>query len=534
MKITIKKNATNYFVFFLLSFFVNIFLFGQNSSQDSILLKQLNEIDRRVDLRDYNNAKLLLKELQESVKVLRIESRFAIDLRIAQIQYYADYNEESINLLLSNLEKLHTMDAPLLYYEYNSFLGQVFKTTKNFEKAIKYHKQALLNAEKRNDTLDIIFSCLKIGRCFYRVNYIDTPKYYKNNVDSALFYYNKALLFPETPRNNRLFSRIYDNLSRIEMNIGNVDTAETYANKALKINKNINNSFGIAVSLSNLSEIYYLKKEYKKAIESAQESNLFIKNKSLSIKRDNLECIAKNYKKLGDYKSAYDFLNETHNISKIISKNTLSQKINTIEGKYNLAKEKQHTLEEKNKRLKIQLFLYSTLFLSIVLIILGILLYLKNKNYKKRFEELINNHESSLSIEEIETNPRRATKIPPEIVENILSGLEVFEKEKEFLTNNIMMRDVAKKMNTNSSYLSKVVNSYKNKNFTSYLNELRIQYAIQELKNNKEIRLYTIEAIADIMGYNNGESFSLAFRKITGLYPSYFIKQLQKQSSYSL
>ncbi len=531
MKIIQFQYFKNYSKLFLLGVFINLSLFGQNNSDNAELLEILNEIDQKLDSRDYDNANLLIKEIENDFKELSVENRFAIDLRIAQIQYYAEYNEQSINLLLINLEKLKTMDSSLLYYKYNTFLGQVFKTSENFKKAIVYHKQALSNAEKRNDTLDIIFSCLKIGRCFYRVDYVRIPEYYKNDKDSALFYYNKALQFPETPENNRLFTRIYDNLGRMVLNTGNVNAAEKYTNKALTINKSINNSFGIAVSLSNLSNIYHYKKEYKKAIEFAEESNLFIEDKSLSIKRDNLEYIAKNYEKLNDYKNASRYINEAYIISKNISKNTLRKKINTIEAKYNVAREKQYTLEEKNKRLKTQLLLYSVLFLSVILIIFGGFLYSRNKNYKRRFEELIASQQNKITMDTIETNPKKATQIPPEIIENILKGLNAFEEKKEFLEKNITMRDIAKHLNTNSSYLSKVVNSYKNKNFTSYLNELRIQHAVKELTQNKELRLYTIEAIADTMGYNNGESFASAFRKITGIYPSYFIKQLQKQSS---
>ncbi len=529
MKITPSQYLKNYFKLFLFGLFLNLSLFGQNNYDEAKLSEILNKIDQDLDNRDYDNATLLIKEIENNYKELSLENRFAIDLRIAEIEYYAHNNEKSINQLLVNLEKLQENNASRLYYRYNSFIGQVFKTTKNFEKAIYYHKQALKNAEQRNDTLDIIFSCLKIGGCFYRVKYINTPEYYNNNVDSALFYYNKTLQFPETPRNNRLLTRIYDHLCRVKINTRSIDSAEHYANKALSINKNINNQFGTAISLNNLSNIYHYKKDYKKAIEFAKESNLIIKDKSLSIKKDNLEYIARNYEKLNDYNNAYHYLNETHEISKIISKNISEKKINTIEAKYNIAKEKQKALEEKNKRLKIQLLFYIVLFLSIVLIAIGILLYTRNKNYKRRFEELISNRQENITVEEVETNPKKATKIPEKIVKDILHELDVFEEKKEFLIKNITMHEVAKKLNTNSSYLSKVINSYKNKNFTTYLNELRIQYAVQELTNNKELRLYTVEAIADSMGYNNGESFSSAFRKITGLYPSYFIKQLGKQ-----
>mgnify|MGYP000745972642 CR=1 FL=1 len=46
-------------------------------------------------------------------------------------------------------------------------------------------------------------------------------------------------------------------------------------------------------------------------------------------------------------------------------------------------------------------------------------------------------------------------------------SLEDFEKGGAFLTNQISLKDVAKLINTNSKYLSKIINTYKGKNFAN-------------------------------------------------------------------
>jgi len=66
----------------------------------------------------------------------------------------------------------------------------------------------------------------------------------------------------------------------------------------------------------------------------------------------------------------------------------------------------------------------------------------------------------------------------------------------------------------------------KGKNFSSYLSDLRVDYAIDRIKNNSQFRLYSIKAIAEETGFKNTESFSKAFHKKTGIYPSYFIKNI--------
>ena len=85
---------------------------------------------------------------------------------------------------------------------------------------------------------------------------------------------------------------------------------------------------------------------------------------------------------------------------------------------------------------------------------------------------------------------------------------------------------LAKELNTNSTYLSKIINVYKEKNFSNYLHDLRIGYAIERLRDDEKFRLYSIKGISEEMGFKTSESFAKAFHKKTGIYPSAFIKTL--------
>ena len=112
----------------------------------------------------------------------------------------------------------------------------------------------------------------------------------------------------------------------------------------------------------------------------------------------------------------------------------------------------------------------------------------------------------------------------------ILEGLKEFEKNKHYIENNLTLTSLSKEMNTNPRYLSLIINHFFEKNFTSYINSLRINYSIEKLKNERKFRNYTIKAIANDCGFNSSESFSSAFYKETGLKPSYFIKNLKREN----
>ena len=85
---------------------------------------------------------------------------------------------------------------------------------------------------------------------------------------------------------------------------------------------------------------------------------------------------------------------------------------------------------------------------------------------------------------------------------------------------------MAEKLETNATYLSKVINRYKRKSYTAYITELRINTALVKLKNDKKLQSYTIKAIAEEFGYKRQETFSRAFKAYTGIHPSQYLKNL--------
>ena len=96
------------------------------------------------------------------------------------------------------------------------------------------------------------------------------------------------------------------------------------------------------------------------------------------------------------------------------------------------------------------------------------------------------------------------------------------------MSKKTTLRSLAKDFNTNTNYLSKIINHNKNSSFSNYINSLRIEHIIEILKTNSSIRKYTIKAIADEAGFSNSESFSKAFYKSKGIKPSYFIREMDK------
>lgn len=148
------------------------------------------------------------------------------------------------------------------------------------------------------------------------------------------------------------------------------------------------------------------------------------------------------------------------------------------------------------------------------------------KRYRKRFEELMKKNgvrpqKRTLSKKELSINP--------DAVAEVLEQLEKFEDGKKFLDKNWTLVKLSAAFNSNTNYLSKIIFHYRNKKFVEYLNDLRVDYIIKQLKEDKVVRNYTNKALAEEAGFSTTQRFTNAFKSRTGISPTYFIEELAKE-----
>ena len=139
--------------------------------------------------------------------------------------------------------------------------------------------------------------------------------------------------------------------------------------------------------------------------------------------------------------------------------------------------------------------------------------------------------QSEDQAEEKEETESKKIDINPEVVTGLVKQLEKFENNKKFLKKDLTLVSLAAALGTNTNYLSKVINYSKNKNYITYINDLRIDYIIAQLKNDSKFRNYTIKALAEEAGFSTAQHFSKAFYAKTGIYPSYFVTELNRGTS---
>ncbi|WP_299243582.1 helix-turn-helix domain-containing protein [uncultured Aquimarina sp.] len=287
---------------------------------------------------------------------------------------------------------------------------------------------------------------------------------------------------------------------------------------------------------------YYLGKSYTaigmtdSAIEEHKKVGAIFQKSPQIIpeSRKSYEILINHYKEINDTDNQLKYIEKLLSVDSILNSNYKYLIKNVIEN-YDTPKliaEKQRIINSLETENRFSLFwMGSIIILCIISIIVLGSNYVKNKKYKKRFNELYNatNSDKTPINEDLLIEEKNTIGIDETLIKEILHRLEEFESKSEFLKRNITTNSLAKSFDTNSKYLSKVINRYKEKNFNTYINELRIEYVIEKLKTDRKFKKYSIRAIANEIGFNSTEVFSKAFYKKNGIYPSYFIKQLEKQ-----
>lgn len=121
---------------------------------------------------------------------------------------------------------------------------------------------------------------------------------------------------------------------------------------------------------------------------------------------------------------------------------------------------------------------------------------------------------------------KSSSQRPKETDELLLSKLTKFENGNKYLSKDISLAQLASQCDTNTKYLSEVINQYKGKNFNVYINELRIHYIVNKLKTDPIYLSYKVSYLAEECGFSTHSSFSTVFKSITGITPNVFIQFL--------
>ncbi|WP_104812384.1 helix-turn-helix domain-containing protein [Aureitalea marina] len=357
--------------------------------------------------------------------------------------------------------------------------------------------------------------------------------YNMRRLDSARVYLKEALKLLENYKGEHLD---YHRNWVIEFQMELEYIAENYKESIRIGDSIISGGTGIYMS-SSLFNAYMIAGLSRTKMLNNYESGLTMMLKADSIfstekiriqpyKRELFDTLLGYYRSIDDDKSQMKYLSRLITFDSIMRVNyqyfepELIKELETNE----LIAQKQELLARLNRNKRVNGIKIGVLF-GFVLLSCWALVYYYRKHvlYRKRYESLKSN-----SGPTARKSKMRRQEISDEVIREILDRLEQFERKKAYLSADISLNSIARSFGTNAKYLSSVINLNKGKNFSQYINSLRTQYAFDRLREDRMFQRYTIRAVAGESGFNRAESFSKAFYRNFGIYPSYYIKKLEK------
>jgi sensor histidine kinase YesM len=229
----------------------------------------------------------------------------------------AKYYIRSETVLSKNLlEKLMLIarqtNSPMLH-EYYTMYGNVNIFMGNFEEAVNYYNLSLDINQKKKDSLQLIRLHNNLGYVhFLSGNYELSLSHYHHgltiletmyrtgtmppsigpfgnktpeqvmtilygkigqihnkigNLNDAIKNYSQALVFAEKDKDKYYYAEYLNDLAKLYTEIGEYDKALQYCNKAIDVNRKIDNQLGIGVNYQTIGEVY----TRKNSIENARE-----------------------------------------------------------------------------------------------------------------------------------------------------------------------------------------------------------------------------------------------------------------------
>lgn len=489
--------------------------------QDLRFKTNINEVKKLYEYSKSKNYQFgILRGLVAMQRHYLLESNYILSLNYG-------HQAEEIALKLKNYQIL----TASYMYKGDAFvrLGMEREAKDYLDLALKYDKEISNNIDKDMllSSIYTVFGALYSG---------------KKNKDLVVNSYQKALNIIEalpTENMNKLQRvRYFYLLIFNNMNMGTsyayyhtppqLDKAEYYFLKTLAFSTSHPNEFRIAAMnvYYSVAYFYFLKKDYSKCIIYSE------KLLEVEKKRKNPEIRLYAYENMKESYDALENLPQQNKYLKLYSQ--LSDSLAKIKNKSVISHTEEKEFETKKE---VKYLFISIIVIGIIVSLIGIYFYIKNKKLKRKYFSLIqnlgNNNNSILSIDsksKIGDNEIIKSNISLDKEKELLKKLNAFEESGKFLRKNLTLSYMSNLFNTNPKYLSQLIREHKGQNFSSYINNLRINYITQKLYNTIIYREYKISYLAEECGYASPQVFINAFRKETGMTPSYFINELKNQN----
>jgi serine phosphatase RsbU (regulator of sigma subunit) len=274
----------------------------------------------------------------------------------------------------------------------------------------------------------------------------------QNQFDKAMPYYLSALKIKDEIGDTRGAAQTRCNIGEIYLNQKKEEEAYQYFQQALELFRKSDDQVGMVLGLENLGLACATLKKYEEGIKYLKEAlNLA---KELQLKEDEKVTYANFsdlYSQKGDYKTANQYLRKFLDLKDTLLNDKINKQTSELQEKYK-STQKQNQIDllqqqEKNKDLassRQRLFLYGIAFTLLMVLILVVVLWNRNK-IKQRANTELGNKNVLIETQKAEVEQQKA------IIE---------ESQKEIVDSIHYAQRIQRAVITSDSYISGFVKDF--------------------------------------------------------------------------
>jgi AraC-like DNA-binding protein/glycerol-3-phosphate cytidylyltransferase-like family protein len=401
---------------------------------------------------------------------------------------------------------------------YNLVLARLLSKVGRTDEAIQKNELSIQLLSRTKHFIELKNAYINQG--FYLVG----KKKYAKAIESL----NAALRLEENGI-NEMAVVLRTNRAFISLMQKNTEEAQNWCELAKKkVNKSAKNhyldDYRIAIIQASIAEI---KKDFSAEDAFLGEGERIAKKYKL---KDNLKNVyysqSFNASQKGDFRQAHQLMLKVDSLSKILPNSLISERLAVLDLEDKIYEERKTVkLTEEKLVLKSQqqkLLIGVIVIISLALIGISILF----TNIRRKRNVLV---KQNIALAQQEEKRVEIIVESKEVDIQLIVELEKLIYDKKIYTSSqLTLEKLAKKLNTNRTYLSEAINSHYQTNYSSWISNIRMS-AARKLLIDPNYDHYSIEGISKEVGFSSISSFNTLFKKFTGLTPSQFKKERLKQ-----
>jgi AraC-like DNA-binding protein/tetratricopeptide (TPR) repeat protein len=434
----------------------------------------------------------------------------------------------AFNYFIKALLLCEKYDIELFKAKILNNIGHIYFRFHKYEIAKSYFKQAL---DLCKDSVDIVLILNNIGASNISIE----------NYDSAFYYLTTSLELSKRLNNVYIYNML-NNLASYYEKRNDDQSAFNYFHLALNEARNSNEIEKETGNLSELGKLFMKTNKPDSALYYVGLSNILAKeNNFLGILSENYLTLSKIERSKGNITCAFKYYEIHSNLKDSVYNVEIFGDINQLQHLYEVSKINQQieqlAIEQQISERTISLQkINQFITLSVLILVSFVLLYIfiqkrkLNTAYRTLFEknlEIITLQDNS--SEEIQEKYRKSALTDDMQFELLNRILILMEEPAIICAPDFSIDKLTELVQSNRTYVSQVINTALKKNFRSFLNGYRIREA-QRLFSDANITKYTIESVAQQIGFKSQSAFYEAFKEITGVSPNFYLKSIQGKS----